>query len=229
MYYCTDLQKKHNMESLFFGNSGLVDVAISNKLNQTEQRLLLLILGLSNKEGICSVPMAWLSGALHLARPNVSRVIKGLVSQNVVTRLDKGNRGLGAKSYVFRYNPNPETYAFNARQEPQNDVSGNIPAPTVVSPYKKQIEDLEKKYEAEKAERKAAAMDVAKARKALDEKDTQIKEQERQLRQQKEEFQTSISKLNQEVQELRAELNKPWLQKITDSVRRFFSKSKGKS
>lgn len=228
------------MDYLFFGNSGLVDVAISNKLNQTEQRLLLLILGLSNKEGVCSVPMAWLSGALHLARPNVSRVVKGLVSQNIVTRMDEGNRGLGAKSYVFRFNPNPETYAFNAQQESQEAVSDAVPPPAIVSPYQRQIDDLVKKYETEREGRKAAYVAAAASKKELDERDSQIRERDRlitekdslieekeqQLKQTNEEFQASINRLNQELQTLRAELNKPLFQKITDSIRRLFSKPK---
>lgn len=231
------------MESLFFGNYGLVHVATSNKLNQTEQRLLLLILGLSNKEGVCTVPMAWLSAALHLARPNVSRVIKGLVSQNIVTRMDEGNRGLGAKAYVFRFNPNPDTYAFNAQQEAQEAVSDTPAPPAIVLPYQKQIDDLTKKYETEREERKAANVAAAASKKELDESASQIKElnkvisdknnlieeKEQQIKQKDEEFRESINRLTQELRELRSELDKPLLQKISDSLIRLFSKSKKKT
>lgn len=223
------------MEPLFFGNTGLVDVAISNKLNQTEQRLLLLILGMSDKEGVCKVPMSLLSGALHLARPNVSRVVKGLVSQNIVTRLDEGNRGMGAKSYIFRFNPNPDTYAFNTPKEVQESVSDTLEPKPMVSPYQQQIDDLVKKYETERKERMAANISAEASKKKLDErdrliieKDIKIAKQEQMLRSKDEEFKKSIFQMSQELQELRKELNKPLLQKITDSFRRLFSRSKAK-
>lgn len=104
--------------------SGLVDIAIANKLSMSEIRLLLIILGLTNEDGICEVTLDWLCGALGLNRPNVSRTITGLATLGIIERLDTANRGRGAKPYIIRINPDPDTYSYNLEEDtPQPSTS----------------------------------------------------------------------------------------------------------
>lgn len=143
---------------LFLGNTSLYHIVTSCDLSKPELRLLLLIMSICNRDGECLTTLEDLSKALSTAKQNAATALRGLVSRNIIKRLDEANRGRGAKPYRLKFNVDAESYVYGDTK----------PTEIPKTSEETQIDYLEKRLAEETAAAKKAKNREAIAKRQVD-------------------------------------------------------------